>query len=309
MFVYLLFAGYLVLPAFFSPASLATLRRECDRLSAAQSSDAEEWHDRGQCVAEAARLLAAPISVVNVAHSLSFSLGAVLFLPGYVVESMTSGCVAERDPARFCSRAYAQARQQSIQRQCRLTGDAGKAKAASDELEREIATDNAAVCQLLFRHAPLLRIVRSVLDSAGGVAAPATASSSPAVVESHPRVWLFNEQYIAKPPHSHQAEFGWVRRACARSTEGSVRRNDQQLRADLGFVLCVRVFVCVCSLTSTRIEASNSHCTLSPLLALRISHAGSRSMTCTATMARCKWCDKMRCNNGGGGRHTHPVRR
>lgn len=156
--------GYLILPALLSSVELLHLRRECDRLSAIQHSRSDDeseqdaWHDKG-----------------------------------FVVETMQSGSVAEQALARFCPRAYATARLESIQQRC---------GAASGNTSAEIAEDNAAACDVLFRHASLLRVVCAILTQLGRNANIKSTSDAPAV-------WLFNEQYVVKPPRSAEAEFGW----------------------------------------------------------------------------------------------------
>ena len=156
----------------------------------------------------------------------------VAVLAGYVVESMPSGVLDEQDPARFCARAYATARGTSIEQRCN-SSDSGGAHATSttDQLAQTIAADNATVCDLLFRNASLLKIVDALLrqraaagstdpqtgdkrksssSDGSGSADPSSSVADSTGSSSSPRVWLFNEQYISKPPHTQLAQFGWV---------------------------------------------------------------------------------------------------
>lgn len=162
--------GYLILPGCLSPTALMHLRRECDRLSNTQHSssdgagdsdgDHDAWHEQG-----------------------------------FVVETMQSGSVSEQAWARFCPRAYTDARLESIRQRC--TAASGSAEAEG------MVEDNAAACDVLFRHAPLLRVVAAILAHLG------RRQSVEPTSDASPSCWLFNEQYVVKPPRSTEAEFGW----------------------------------------------------------------------------------------------------
>lgn len=225
-----------MLPSFLSAHVLSALQRESNRLSALEHQ-VEDWHERG-----AEKWIITQVSS-NRGPLDASNLGSFVFVvcrcctsvwcAGYVVESMPSGVLDDHDPARFCARAYAAARGASIVQRCSndSNNSSNDASTMTDQLVQTIAADNAAVCDLLFRNTSLLKIVHALLEqrAAAGSVEPQTGAkrkasscgmsgdASSSGVDStgssslpRPHVWLFNEQYISKPPRTQLAQFGWV---------------------------------------------------------------------------------------------------
>ena len=289
-------AGYLVLPSFLSAHVLVALQRECDRLSTVEHQ-VEDWHERGaekiSTLAASNRApLVAPQCLIHAFSSCCFCAPAfVALLAGYVVESMPSGVLDEQDPARFCARAYATARGASIEQRCNSRDESDAASITTAQLTHTIAADNATVCDLLFRNASLLKIVDALLrqcatagwtkpqagDKRKSSSSGRSGSGDPS---SSPRVWLFNEQYISKPPHTQLAQFGWVshkRDACV-GWISLVALNARLSTDSRQPSFAVRLSCCFHPI-STRIAPSSCRSTRSVLAPLPTSRAGAHSTT------------------------------
>jgi len=102
-------------------------------------------------------------------------------------------------------------------------------KTAGSAVDEQIASDNTAICHWLFSHLPLLSVIRAVLgqltqqlheekkqtdpDAMGQLAASKKRAAASSPIASTPRlqdIFAFNEQYVVKPAHGDDAEFGWV---------------------------------------------------------------------------------------------------
>jgi hypothetical protein len=176
--------GFVVLPSFLSTSTLTVLQRECDRLAAGAPA-------RSSPSLPAAAVAAAFTPSSAAAASTAVPSDSSLHEPdedesdehedGYVLETTTSGSLSDAHPARVCAVAYVNERLRCIRRTCSRPSDLSSNNEQNAGNE-QLCSDNAAVCDLLFRHPLLLSAVSAVLrhdPSSSTAASAAVASSSP----------------------------------------------------------------------------------------------------------------------------------